>query len=475
MRRMTKQVVSLTTSNQVFNETAGRGKADLYMLTTRTPEGSYPYAGIPWFSTVFGRDAIIASLETLWLDPSIAKGVLRHLAANQAVSHDAAADAEPGKILHEVRRGEMAQLGEVPFRRYYGSVDLTPLFVLLAGAYFERTGDIETVRTIWPNIEAALTWMTNDGDRDGDGFIEYGRRTRDGLINQGWKDSYDFVFHADGTLARGPIAIAEVQAYAYGAWKAGATIATWLGHTERAEQCAAKAEYLRHQFDEAFFSPGLGTYALALDGDKRPCLVRSSNAGHALLTGIALPERAPLVVASLMSSAAFSGWGVRTIPTTEARYNPLSYHNGSVWPHDNALVAAGCARYGFRREVARIFAGIFAASTYVELRRLPELFCGFSRQRGTGPTFYPVACSPQAWAAAATFSLLQSCLGLSFDARTPAISFDRPQLPDFLDYITLRGLAVKEATADIKISRAGKRVTIDVLEQRGDVRVQTIY
>jgi glycogen debranching enzyme len=473
LRKSASRAASVATSNEIFNEGARRSVSDLYMLVTEKPEGPYPYAGIPWFSTVFGRDALITALETLWLDPTIACGVLNHLAVNQATAYDAAADAEPGKILHEVRYGEMAELGEVPFRRYYGSIDSTPLFVVLAGAYLERTGDLATIQKLWPNIEAALTWIDHDGDRDGDGFVEYGRRTSEGLINQGWKDSHDSVFHANGTLAKGPIAIAEVQAYVYGAWRAAAEMARLLGHARREFELEAKAAILRAQFDEKFFDAELGTYVLALDGDKKPCRVRSSNAGHALLTGIALPERAAAVVATLMLGSSFCGWGIRTIPATEARYNPMSYHNGSVWPHDNAVIAAGLARYGFRKEAARIFEGLFAASIYIDLRRQPELFCGFSRHPGSGPTFYPVACSPQAWAAAAPLSLIQSCLGLSFDPARSEVSFDRPLLPDFLDQITLRGLKIGDKSVDVALTRSGSGVVVETLARRGDIRVLT--
>jgi glycogen debranching enzyme len=473
LRRSSGRAASITTSNELFNELARRSISDLYMLLTNTVHGPYPYAGIPWFSTVFGRDALITALQTLWLDPEIARGVLQYLGAMQAETVDPQADAEPGKILHEMRHGEMARLGEVPFALYYGSVDATPLFVLLAGAYLRRTGDVDTVRGLWPKLQAALGWISDYGDRDGDLFVEYGRQSADGLINQGWKDSRDSVFHEDGRLAAGPIALAEVQAYTYGAWQAAASIRKALDDSEGAAIYAAKAEMLRDAFDAHFYDAALGTYVLALDGNKRPCRIRASNAGHTLMTGIALPERAPSVVAALMQSTSFCGWGIRTVSADAARFNPMSYHNGSVWPHDNALIAAGMARYGYHPEANRIFEGLFAASSYIDLRRLPELFCGFSRQRSQGPTFYPVACAPQAWAAAAPLLMLQACLGLDFDTQEPAITFENPSLPPFLDEVVFRNLGVGGGSADVAVRRSGERVVVDVLERRGPVRVLT--
>ena len=471
LRATSSRAASIATSNQVFNETIRRCVSDFYMLVTETPHGLYPYAGVPWFSTVFGRDGLIAGLETLWLDPSIARGVLCYLAAHQAKDYDAAADAEPGKILHETRQGEMAKLGEVPFRHYYGSVDSTPLFVLLAGAYFERTGDLAFIRSIWAHIEAALRWIETDGDRDGDGFVEYGRKTEEGLANQGWKDSHDSIFHADGSLARGPIALAEVQSYVYGAWRAAALLARALGLKLHAEDWQNKAGVLQRRFDEVFFDEEMGLYVLALDGDKKPCRVRASNAGHALFTGIAFKERASAVVGALMDRSFFSGWGVRTIASTEARYNPMSYHNGSIWPHDNALIAAGFVRYGYRHEAARIFDGICAASTYIDLRRLPELFCGFPRRLHQGPTFYPVACAPQAWAAAAPIFLLQSCLGLGLDPVAGQITFDRPILPDFLQEVVLRGLKIAGGSIDVALLRDQDEVVVKLLSRTGDIQL----
>ena len=461
---------SVATSDSGFDEMIGRSVADLAMLTTQTPEGPYPYAGVPWFSTVFGRDALVTAWLVLWLDPAIALGVLRHLAAMQATTTDHAADAEPGKILHEVRNGEMAELGEVPFRRYYGSVDSTPLFVALAGAWLDRTGEAEALRPLWPNIEAALRWIETHGDRDGDGFVEYGRMTEAGLANQGWKDSWDSVMHADGTLAKGPIALCEVQAYAYAAYRAGARIARALGLPHgRAAALDAKAEALRERFEDAFWCEDIGTYALALDGAKKPCRVRSSNAGHVLLGGIAAPERAAAVAKQLLSGAFHSGWGIRTLAVTEARYNPMSYHNGSVWPHDNALIGLGLARYGHHAAAARVLDGMAAAAGKLDLRRLPELFCGFPRRGGQGPTAYPVACAPQAWAAAAPIGLLGACLGLGFDPAARIVRLERSVLPAGLDRVALRGLSIGGARIDLGLRRATDSVAMSVSGRSGDI------
>jgi glycogen debranching enzyme len=471
MRISASRAAAVTSANPTFNEAWRRAISDLYMLVTETEDGPFPYAGIPWFSTVFGRDSLITALQTLWLDPAIARGVLRHLARHQATAFDPSSDAEPGKILHETRSGEMALLGEVPFRRYYGSVDSTPLFVMLAGAYLERSDDIETLRALWPNIVAALRWMDESGDRDGDGFIEYRRQRDTGLVNQGWKDSNDSIFHADGSLAQGSVALVEVQAYAFGAWRAAAAIAHRLGDGTAAKKYAERADSLQRRFDAVFFDEAMGTYVLALDGNKKPCRVRASNAGHALFSGIALPERAAQIVKCLSGPEFFSGWGVRTLATDQPRYNPMSYHNGSVWPHDNALIAAGFARYGFRRNAARIFDGLFAASRYIDLHRLPELFCGFPRRRSHGPTPYPVACSPQAWATATPVSLLQSCLGLGFDTARGSVVFAKPLLPDFLDDIALHRISLGGSSVDVVLSRSKPELAVEVTGRRGRIGV----
>jgi glycogen debranching enzyme len=378
-------------SNGRFNAWVKRAASDLNMMTTILPTGPYPYAGVPWFNNPFGRDGLITALECLWLQPDLARGVLAYLAETQATDVIPEQDAEPGKILHETRNGEMAALREMPFARYYGSVDATPLFVQLAGAYYQRTGDRKFVEQIWPNVEAALRWMHQYGDRDGDGFLEYSRQCPEGLVHQGWKDSDDAIFHANGSLARGPIAVCEVQGYAYAAWCAGAVLAAALNYPEQSQICARHAEMLRDRFDSAFWCDELGTYALALDGDKHPCQVRTSNAGQCLFSGIVLPDRAARLAQTLLALESFSGWGIRSLATSEPCYNPMGYHNGGVWPHDSALIASGLARYGMVEEASRIFTGLFDAAMYLDLHRVPELFCGFPRDSGEGPILYPVA------------------------------------------------------------------------------------
>jgi glycogen debranching enzyme len=454
-----------------FDAWLRRAESDLHMMTSSLPTGPYPYAGVPWFNTPFGRDGIITALQCLWLRPELAGGVLGYLAATQAREEIPAEDAEPGKILHETRTGEMAALGEMPFGRYYGSVDATPLFVLLAGAYYERTADRPFAEAIWPHVEAALAWIDRHGDRDGDGFVEYQRRSADGLIHQGWKDSDDAVSHADGTPARGPIALCEVQGYVYAALRAGAVLATALGMPDRAAALGRQAEALRARFEAAFWCDDLGTYALALDGEKRPCRVRSSNAGQCLFGGIAAPDRAARVARGLMAPESFSGWGIRTLAATEARYNPMAYHNGAVWPHDNALIAAGAARYGQRDLAARVLAGLFAAGTYFDLNRMPELFCGFDREPGVGPVLYPVACAPQAWAAGAAFLLLQACLGLGVSGVERQVWFHQPRLTPSVPELRITNLEVAGASVDLHLVRHGDDVGVNVLRRAGDVSV----
>ena len=474
MRRSTAGATSIETSNNIFNEVLCQSMADLNILMTDTPQGRYPYAGIPWYSTTFGRDGIITALQMLWIDPRVARGVLKRLAFHQAKETDPLDDAEPGKILHEMRGGEMAALREVPFAHYYGSVDATPLFVLLAGLYVERTGDRETLVDLWPAIEAALRWIDGAGDPDRDGFVEYQRASEQGLANQGWKDSFDAIFHADGQLAEGYIALAEVQGYVFAGKRLAARCALRLGKEELAQKLETDAFGLAERFEQAFWCEELGTYALALDGAKQPCKVRTSNAGQLLFSGMVREDRARKVAADLMGPRFFSGWGSRTVALGEVRYNPMSYHDGSVWPHDNALIALGLARYGLKHSVEHVFSGLFDAATYMDLRRLPELFCGFRREKNRGPTLYPVACAPQAWASATPFTLLEAALGLEFDADRGEIRLCNPRLPAFLDEVVLRELRIKDASVDLRIRRHDDDVSLEVLRKRGQIQVSIV-
>jgi glycogen debranching enzyme len=450
---------AINTSGRLFDQWLDKSRSDLALLTTELPTGPYPYAGIPWFATPFGRDAIITSLQTLWLNPRLAAGVLGFLAATQSTESSAFRDSEPGKDPLEMRRGEMAALQEVPFGQYYGGVDTTPLFIMLAGAYESSTGDTTLIDGLWPNLLAATAWMESRMERSSSGFIDYARATGSGLLNQAWKDSHDSIFHADGHFPPPPIAVVEVQGYAYSAFRVMSRLAAARADRERSLAWAARARRLRAEIERRFWIPELNFYALAIDGEGQRCGVHASNAGHLLYCGVPSPERGAAVANVLLGERFASGWGIRTLAEGEARYNPMSYHNGTIWPHDTALCAAGIARYLDRAAVIDILSQMFEAATQFAMR-LPELYCGFTRASGQGPTPYPVACIPQAWSCGSVFMLLQACLGLEIHGGRKEVRIEKPRLPIGIEAIKLSDLAVGDARIDLNFERVQQQIIV---------------
>jgi len=459
MQERLDQGASVSTSGRLFDQWVERSRADLALLTTSLPTGPYPYAGIPWFATQFGRDAIITALQTLWLNPLLAAGVLKFLASTQATEDSAFRDSQPGKIMHETRRGEMAALQEVPFGRYYGGVDTTPLFVMLAGAYENRTGDRTLIDSIWDSLLAAIGWIERRIAASPTGFLNYARGEDTDLVNQAWKDSHDSIFHEDGRFPKGPVAVVEVQGYAYAAFKCMSELATRRGNQAQGTEWLRKADSLRAAIEERFWIPQMHYYAIAVDGDGSPCRVYASNPGHLLYCGVPTEERAALVAAQLMSPRLSSGWGIRTLAEKEPRYNPMSYHNGSIWPHDTSICAAGISRYGGRANVVQILSDIFETANQFGMR-LPELLCGFPRVAGQGPAPYPVACLPQAWSSAAVFLLLQACLGVQVDGERREVHVTRPLLPIGVERLAIHDLPIDGTAIDLEFQRIGDEVVV---------------
>ncbi|ESX13664.1 amylo-alpha-1,6-glucosidase [Mesorhizobium sp. LSJC264A00] len=455
MRAKRRHGATVHSSGRVFNDWVERARADVALLTTELSTGPYPYAGIPWFSTAFGRDGVISALQMLWLNPGLARGVLAFLAQHQATETSPFSDSQPGKIMHETRKGEMVALQELPFGRYYGGVDTTPLYIHLACAYAERTGDMDFIASLWPSLCAAAKW-TEEASR-ATGFVTYQRAAESGLANQGWKDSFDSVFHADGRIPKGPIALVEVQGYVFAAFRGLAALARRRGEFAQADHWENRAEEMRIAVERDFWLDDLGFYALAIDGAGEPCKVRTSNAGHLLYVGLPEPARAKMVADQLLSASFHSGWGVRTLSDDAVLFNPMSYHNGSIWPHDTAMCGAGLARFGERDSVVRLMSGTFESAVHFNMR-LPELFCGFTRSPGEAPIAYPVACLPQAWSAGSAFMLMQACLGLEIDGWNGEIHVTRPRLPIGIDTLTLRHLGVAEKRVDLTFQRVGDRV-----------------
>ncbi|RUM98466.1 amylo-alpha-1,6-glucosidase [Pseudaminobacter arsenicus] len=457
MRSKRRHGATVHSSGRVFNDWLIRARADIALLTTELRTGPYPYAGIPWFSTAFGRDGVISALQMLWLTPGLARGVLAFLAEHQSTETSPFSDSEPGKIMHETRKGEMAVLRELPFGRYYGGVDTTPLYIYLASSYADRTGDMDFVDQMWPSLCAAAKWMEEAGARNGDDFVTYKRAAETGLSNQGWKDSADAIFHANGRIPAGPIALVEVQGYVFAAYKGLASLAERRGEDKRAEHWQAMAEKIRVAVESRFWMEEQGYYALAIDGEGAQCAVRTSNAGHLLYVGLPSPERAERVATQLLAASLNTGWGIRTLADDEMPFNPMSYHNGSIWPHDTAICAAGLSRYEERASVVKLMSGMFEAAVQFQMR-LPELFCGFTRAPGEAPVAYPVACLPQAWSAGSAFMLMQACLGIRIDGWTGEICVERPQLPIGIDNLSIRHIGVGDAKVDIIFERLGDRV-----------------
>jgi glycogen debranching enzyme len=465
-------------SHQAFDRALAQAVADLKALTVYHFGEPVISAGIPWYTCPFGRDALLAGYAALPAAPDVARDALRFLARLQGTRHDPGRDEEPGKIPHEIRFGEMAGAGEVPHTPYYGSVDATPLFLVLLSEYHLWTGDDATVDALLPAAEAALGWLDRDGDRDGDGLLEYERRTPQGLRNQGWKDSHDGVPFADGRPAEPPVALVEVQGYAVDARRRMAQLLRRRGRRAEALTLVEAARRHAERIEERFWMEGQGTYAIALDREKRQVDAVTSNPGHLLFSRAIGGARARSVAQVLLGRRMWSGWGIRTLADGQPAYNPLSYHDGTVWPHDNALAAMGFAHYGMSREAGRVLDGMWATAQHFRQERLPELFCGLPRDAGEFPVHYPVACSPQAWSSAAWFLLLRAVLGLYPDAPRGLLRIVSPWLPPWLEALTLEGLRVGGARATIRFVRGRAGASAEVLEVEGDrlqVRIEVMH
>jgi glycogen debranching enzyme len=466
-----RSCTQIRTDNELFDQLLTRGLRDLRALYTKMDGNGIIAAGIPWFVAPFGRDTLITSHQLLMVNPHPARESLRILASLQGTRIDDWRDEEPGKILHEIRKGELASSGYLPHTPYYGSIDSTPWFLILLAQYYRWTGDTEFVEELRPAIDAALSWIDEYGDQDGDGFVEYKSRSARGLRNHGWKDAWDAIVHADGRLAEPPIALVEVQGYVYMAKQRIADVFASIGDRERAVRLREEATLLRKRFNDAFWMEDEQYFAGALDGDKRQVRTVVSNPGHALYCDIVDRDKAEHVSKRLFQPDMFSGWGIRTMSKTATAYNPMSYHNGSVWPHDNALIAAGLKRYGHVTTTNRVATAMFDAAIHSDYMRLPELFCGFTRRTPSRPVQYPVACSPQAWAAGAPFLLLQAMLGISALAHENLLTVNKPHLPRWLNQVELRNLRVGNSMLSLIFRREGETTGFSLIAKEGDVRV----
>ena len=459
---------SFASSNSIFNEMVSTCKGDFHALQIPEAREHVVAAGIPWFATMFGRDSIIASYQALMLNPQLAAETLRVLALLQGKEKNDWRDEEPGKILHEYREGEMTRAGEMPFGPYYGSVDATPLWLILLSETFNWTDDEQLVKDMLPHAYRALEWIDSYGDLDGDGFLEYQRRSPKGLANQGWKDSWDAIMHRDGEVAKSPVALCEVQGYVYEAKYRMASLMRSFGDTRTADKLKKEAAEMARRFEKSFWMPKLGFYAMALDRDKRQTQVISSNPGHLLFTRMLPQDRAKAVTQRFMRDDMFSGWGWRTMSREERVFNPLSYHRGSVWPHDNSIIAHGMALYEFREPANQIFAALYQAALNFRNYRLPELFCGIQRREHDEPVQYPVSCSPQAWASGSLFLMLMSVLGIRPSAHRRELNVVNPMLPPFLDQLSIRNMRVGGSRVGLDFTRRGDRTFCNVVDIDGE-------
>jgi glycogen debranching enzyme len=471
-RRWMADCTQIFTDNEFFNRVLSRSLNDVRMLWSSDEDGhAYPAAGTPWFDALFGRDSAILALQMLAHRPEIARSTLRMLARYQGQRIDAAHDEEPGKILHERRFDELSRVDELPYGPYFGSIDSTPLFLMLAAEYYHWTGDLRTLRELLPAITGALAWMDRYGDRNGDGYLSYEKRSARGLVNQGWKDSGDAVAHTNGTLARPPIALAEVQGYAYAARMRLAPILERLGETEGAEAARAAAKRLRSSFDADFWLEDQRFFAMALDGDRARVASVTTNPAHCLWSGLVDASRAADVVGRLMENDVFSGWGLRTLTVGSPRFNPMAYHNGSVWPHDNSIAAMGFKMYGFEDELNEVATALFDAATSFPYFRLPELFGGEARSAHNAPVPYPVACRPQSWAAGAFPLITQAILGLKPEAEDGRLRIVNPRLPNWLNAVQVRGLRVGSGHVTLHYRRDGGATRVEVQKATGGIDV----
>jgi glycogen debranching enzyme len=460
----------VTTDDQLFNRILQRSLNDLELLHSELDGQSYFAAGVPWFATLFGRDSLITAFETLSFVPGVAEGTLRLLAGRLGREYDDERDEEPGKVLHELRLGEPATLGETPFARYYGTVDATPLFLCLLAQYAHWSGNLDLFRELREPANAALEWIDRYGDLDGDGLVEYRRRSPQGLETQGWKDSADGVPDHAGEPLAAPVALVEVQGYVIRAKRQMARLFELDGDGGRAERLRAEAATVEAQLEQ-FWIEEPGCYAIGLDAGKRPGSALTSNQGHLLWADAVTEERARCIRDVLMGDDMFSGWGVRTLAQSHPAFNPVGYHTGSVWPHDSALIAFGLRRYGFDEDFTRIFEGLLEAASRFNDYRLPELFAGLDRAEFDEPVPYPVACQPQAWAAGSIPYLLMSGLGLSPDALDRRLRVIRPSLPRWLERVEVTGLRIGGSRVDLEFQRAGDHVTLADARVEGDLEV----